>query len=98
MIEGENGQCLVPEGRYSKMGNVWFIPSCDTLASWLRKTKFVDIQLVDISQTDSSEQRQTNWMQFESLSDFLDPEDPSKTVEGYPAPRRAVFVATKPEG
>ena len=26
----------------------------------------------------------------------LDPDDPSKTVEGYPAPLRAVLVATKP--
>jgi tRNA (mo5U34)-methyltransferase len=35
-------------------------------------------------------------MQFESLEDFLDPEDPDKTIEGYPAPRRAIFIANKP--
>jgi tRNA (mo5U34)-methyltransferase len=29
------------------------------------------------------------------LSDFLDPEDHSKTIEGLPAPMRAVIVAKK---
>ena len=36
-------------------------------------------------------------MTTESLADFLDPHDSSKTLEGYPAPLRAVIVATKPE-
>ncbi len=36
-------------------------------------------------------------MTTESLADFLDPQDQRKTVEGYPAPLRAVIIATKPE-
>ena len=39
----------------------------------------------------SDEQRKTDWMTFESYSDFIDPSDPSKTIEGYPAPLR-VFL------
>jgi tRNA (mo5U34)-methyltransferase len=35
-------------------------------------------------------------MHFESLADFLDPDDPKKTIEGHPAPLRAIFTATKP--
>ncbi|MDO9173610.1 MAG: DUF1698 domain-containing protein, partial [Actinomycetota bacterium] len=31
-----------------------------------------------------------------SLADFLDPHDLSRTIEGHPAPVRAVVVATKP--
>ncbi|WP_133153804.1 DUF1698 domain-containing protein, partial [Vibrio sp. 10N.261.55.A7] len=31
-----------------------------------------------------------------SLPDYLDPSDPSKTREGHPAPRRAILVARKP--
>ena len=31
-----------------------------------------------------------------ALADFLDPEDRRRTIEGYPAPRRAVLIATKP--
>ncbi|MGB1191617.1 MAG: DUF1698 domain-containing protein, partial [Pseudomonadales bacterium] len=85
---------LVPEGRYSKMGNVWFIPSVPTLCSWLVKMKFRDIEVLDVSTTTIDEQRATDWMTFQSLTDFLDPNDSSKTIEGYPAPRRAVVVAT----
>ena len=42
------------------------------------------------------EQRRTDWMRFESLRDFLDAEDPSRTVEGHPAPVRAVMLAERP--
>lgn len=94
VIEGEKGQVLVPQGRYSKMGNVWFIPSVPELCHWLHKLKFNDIRVVDTSVTTVQEQRATDWMTFQSLVDFLDPQDMTKTVEGYPAPRRAVVVAT----
>ena len=94
VIDGSEGQVLVPEGRYSKMGNVWFIPSVATLCQWLRKMKFSDIQVVDVSTTTPEEQRRTEWMTFHSLTDFLDPDDMTKTAEGYPAPQRAIVVAT----
>lgn len=96
VIEGELGYTLVPEGRYAKMGNVWFLPSCDTLLSWLRKMGFVDVALVDVTDTSTEEQRSTDWMRFHSLSDFLDPTDPRKSIEGHPAPRRAIITAHTP--
>lgn len=96
VIEGDEGEILVPEGRYSKMGNVWFIPSPASMMTWLRKCGFKEVKLVDINQTSTAEQRSTEWMQFHSLADFLHPENPALTVEGYPAPRRATFVATAP--
>ena len=95
VIEGEEGEALVPEGRYSKLGNVWFIPTCATLCSWLRKMKFENVAVVDVAVTTSEEQRSTEWMKFHSLKDFLDPQDASKTIEGYPAPRRAIVTANK---
>lgn len=93
VIEGNKGQVLVPEGRYARMGNIWFLPSCDTLASWLAKAGFKDIRLLDVNTTSLDEQRRSDWMTFHSLREFLDPEDISKTIEGYPAPRRAIFSA-----
>ncbi|MEE8059697.1 MAG: tRNA 5-methoxyuridine(34)/uridine 5-oxyacetic acid(34) synthase CmoB [Pseudomonadales bacterium] len=93
VIDGEEGKVLVPEGRYARMGNVWFLPSCPTLALWLKKVGFRDIKRVDINTTTAEEQRRTKWMTFFSLEQFLDPEDSSKTVEGYPAPQRAIFTA-----
>jgi tRNA (mo5U34)-methyltransferase len=96
VIEGGPGDTLLPEGRYARMGNVWFLPSCDTLLGWLRKLGFVDAQLVDVCVTTTEEQRSTDWMTFHSLADFLDPDDSSKSIEGYPAPRRAIVTARVP--
>lgn len=96
VIEGDDQQVLVPGERYAQMRNVYFIPSTGALKNWLEKCGFVDVRIVDYSVTSTDEQRRTDWMTSESLAEFLDPEDSSKTVEGYPAPLRAVLVATKP--
>ena len=96
VIKGEIGDTLLPEGRYARMGNVWFLPSCDTLLSWLGKLGFIDLHLVNVCDTSTEEQRSTEWMTFHSLSNFLDPEDARKSIEGHPAPRRAIVTARIP--
>ncbi len=96
VIDGGLGEVLMPEGRYAKMGNVWFIPTPDTLMLWLRRIGFKDVKVVDINQTSLKEQRSSEWMNFESLEDFLDPNDKNLTIEGYPAPKRVVIVARNP--
>ena len=78
------------------MRNIWFIPSPATLATWLKRCGFRNVKLVDVNTASLEEQRSTDWMRFESLSDFLDPRDRSRTLEGYPAPRRAILTAVKP--
>ncbi len=93
VIEGKLGDVLVPEDRYAKMNNVWFLPSCDTLLSWMKKMGFKNSRVVDICPTTTEEQRMTEWMKFHSLAEFLDQHNPSLTAEGHPAPIRAVFVA-----
>jgi tRNA (mo5U34)-methyltransferase len=96
VIEGDENAVLVPGERYAQMRNVYFIPSAAALKSWLEKCGFVDVRIVDYAVTSVEEQRRTRWMTSESLAEFLDPNDSSKTVEGYPAPLRAVLVARKP--
>ncbi len=96
VIEGEEGVVLMPEGRYAKMRNVWFLPSIDTMKLWLRRCGFKNVRCVASNTTCCQEQRATQWMTFESLADFLDPIDSTKTIEGYPAPIRATFIATAP--
>ena len=78
------------------MRNVWFIPSVLTLESWLKRCGFQNIRLIDITKTTPEEQRRTEWMTFESLSDFLNPDNPELTIEGLPAPKRAIFLADAP--
>jgi len=94
VVDGPEGSCLVPEGRYAKMRNVWNIPSVPTLEKWMTGCGLKHVRTVDITTTSTDEQRATDWMTFESLPDFLDPADPTKTVEGHPAPKRAVVLAT----
>lgn len=96
VVEGDAQQVLVPEDRYAQMRNVWFLPSVPALLLWLRRAGFVEARCVDVSVTSVEEQRSTEWMCFQSLADFLDPADPGLTVEGLPAPRRAVLIARKP--
>jgi len=96
IVAGDANTVLVPEGRYGKMGNVWFIPSVPLLERWLRRCGFRDVRVVDVTPTTTAEQRSTEWMTFQSLADFLDPSDSSRTVEGYPAPVRAVVLANRP--
>jgi tRNA (mo5U34)-methyltransferase len=96
VIDGGEGVTLMPEDRYARMRNVWFIPSRATLESWLRRCGFTAVRLVDVSVTSTGEQRVTSWSGDASLRDFLDPMDSRRTVEGYPAPKRAIFLASNP--
>jgi len=96
VIEGDEHSVLVPGDRYAQMRNVYFIPSAAALKNWLEKCGFVDVRIVDVCTTTLEEQRRTEWMITESLAEFLDPNDSSKTIEGYPAPVRAVLIARKP--
>jgi len=98
VIDGDEHSCLMPHGRYGKMRNVWFIPSVSMLSIWLQRSGFEAVTVVDICPTTVDEQRSTDWMQFESLSDFLDPDDSARTIEGYPAPIRAILTAKKTGG
>jgi tRNA (mo5U34)-methyltransferase len=93
IIDGGLGEALVPEDRYAQMHNVWFLPSCPTLMGWLSRCGFKNIRLVDVTTTTTEEQRSTAWMTFHSLKDYLAPDDPMRTCEGLPAPKRAIFIA-----
>ena len=94
-VDSEKADVIVPEDRYMKMRGIWFVPTIGMLKRWLDRAGFVDVKVVDVSVTDLTEQRRTDFMPFESLADFLDPEEPAKTVEGYAAPVRVAFVAVK---
>ncbi|MBY8230354.1 tRNA 5-methoxyuridine(34)/uridine 5-oxyacetic acid(34) synthase CmoB [Vibrio fluvialis] len=96
VIEGDENAVLVPFDRYAQMRNVYFFPSALALKVWLEKVGFEDVRIVDENVTSLGEQRTTEWMTHNSLPDYIDPNDPTKTVEGYPAPRRAILVAKKP--
>jgi len=96
VIEGDQHRVLVPPERYARMNNVWFIPSVQTMLAWLGKAGFVNAKAVDVCRTTSDEQRSTEWMPGESFDKCIDPACRDLTVEGHPAPVRAVFIAERP--
>ena len=85
----------VTHGRYARMRNVWALPSADLLVDWVAEAGFMDIRIVDVNQTSLDEQRTTDWMPFESLAEALDPSRPGYTIEGWPAPSRALLIAKR---
>ena len=92
IIEGDEEIALSPV-RYQKMKNVYFIPTLKTLYNWIEKAKFKEVEYIGKKYTTTNEQRKTNWIEGESLNDFLN-EDQTKTVEGYPPPLR-VYLKLK---
>jgi tRNA (mo5U34)-methyltransferase len=89
IIDGDDEVALFPNGKYSKIPNIYFIPTLKTLENWSKRAKFKSFELIGVFGTTEDEQRKTEWIDGESLNDFLDPQDSTKTVEGYPAPKRA---------
>ncbi len=94
MIDGEEEVALTPKKTYSKIPNIYFVPTIPALKNWLDRAGFTDIEVLEITKTDINEQRKTQWVDTESLEHFLDPNDETKTVEGYPAPKR-VYIKAK---
>jgi tRNA (mo5U34)-methyltransferase len=95
VITGGKNDVLVPDDRYAKMRNIWFLPSAEALKLWVEKCGFENVRIADINDTLTGEQRSTAWMTNESLEDYLDSRDPTKTVEGHPAPKRVLLIANK---
>ncbi len=95
MIDGEEDICLTPKERYSKIPNIYFIPTVNALKNWCHRAGFKAVEVLSIKKTDLEEQRKTEWINSQSLNDFLDPDNPELTVEGYPAPKRVYIKALK---
>ena len=95
MIDGEGEMCLTPKDRYSKIPNIYFVPTVPALINWCHRAGFEKVEILETMVTEHNEQRKTEWIDTQSLEDFLDPNDASKTVEGYPAPKRVYIKAMK---
>jgi len=93
VVDGDANTVFVPPKRYARMGNVWFLPSAEALCGWLEKAGLKNPKVIDVNVTSIEEQRSTQWMTFHSLEQFLDPNDHSRSIEGHPAPMRALVTA-----
>lgn len=90
-IESEEEIALVPQNTYSKIPNIYFVPSIKALRNWCLRAGFKEFEVLATKKTDKKEQRKTAWIDSYSLENFLDPKDENSTCEGYEAPKR-VYV------
>ncbi len=95
IIDGDDPTELIPENRYANMRNVWSLPTVSLLLQQLSSAGFSSSRCIDVTQTTTQEQRPTDWMTFHSLQHALDPSDSNITIEGHPAPLRAIIIAQK---
>jgi len=94
-IQGKGPYALFPRKRYAKAPGTYFIPTKECLDNIIHRAGFRKTNHFYEHSMNSGEQRKTQWMDYESYSDFLSPEDRKKTVEGYPAPWRYYIQCIK---
>ncbi len=96
-IPGNDSVALFPPDRYARMGNVWFVPTLACLVAWADKARFSEIEVIADTALTTQEQRLSAWCPppSQSLMDGLDPSDPTRTIEGHPAPRRFMIKVKK---
>jgi len=80
MIDGEGEICLILRDRYSKIPNIYFVPTVSALKNWCFRAGFETVEVLETMKTEPTEQRKTEWIDTQSLEDFLDPDDDTKTV------------------
>lgn len=96
-IPGDEPYALFPEETYAKVPGTYFVPTGQCVYNWMKKAGFINIDFFCSHPMSSDEQRKTEWMTFESYSDFIQDEKPDLTVEGYPAPCRIFLKGDKKE-
>lgn len=86
---------ITPPDRYAKMRNAWTIPSATSMKQLLTDVGFTEVSVHEFGPLTTTEQRRSPLAPYESLADFLDPHDSTRTAEGHPAPHTAVVVGKK---
>ncbi|MFB2934517.1 tRNA 5-methoxyuridine(34)/uridine 5-oxyacetic acid(34) synthase CmoB [Aerosakkonemataceae cyanobacterium BLCC-F154] len=94
-IPGELPVSLTPRKRYAQARGIWFLPTQSCLENWLARAGFTQINCFFAAPLSVEEQRRTVWADIDSLQEFLNSDDSSLTIEGYPAPWRYYLIARK---
>ena len=94
-VPGSEPMAMAPPDRYSKSKNVYYLPTASCMELWMKRAGFEEVKVVSEVLTTVDEQRRSDWMVFESLANYLDPNDPTLTVEGYSAPLRLIVTGRK---
>lgn len=103
VVPGGRGECLEPADRYASMGNVFVLPTAETLEVWLEELGLEVIGRAGPTLVTAAEQRSTSWSEGPSLDAFLAPILPGTspdraerlTREGHPRPWRHLIAARR---
>ena len=95
VVDRDEALIITPPDRYAKMRNAWTIPSPTSLEKLFQQAGFTEVTVHRFGPLTTDEQRRTELAPFESLADFLDPVDSSRTIEGHPAPHTAAVIGKK---
>lgn len=95
VIAGDDTTALFIPQRYAGAKGFYWLPTRACLHAWLRRANLRILQETDVTPTTHEEQRSTAWRAGDSLNEGLDPNDPSRTIEGHPAPLRIALVCTR---
>lgn len=94
-IPGDGSYALFPAKKYAGASGVWFVPTKECVIHWMKRAQFKKIHCFYDETLQSHEQRASTWAPISSLKDYLNPKDLTKTIEGYPAPRRFYIEGSK---
>jgi tRNA (mo5U34)-methyltransferase len=95
VVPSDKPLVIEPRDRYAKMRNAWVIPSANHLRTLFAEAGFTEVSVHSFGPLSTNEQRATKFAPYESLADFLDPNDPTRTIEGHPAPHTAAVIGKK---
>jgi tRNA (mo5U34)-methyltransferase len=91
-VPGDKPIAWFAESKYAGARGFYFLPTEACLEQWvIRSNLKVETKTEPIATT-PEEQRSTGFRDGDSLAAGLDDDDPSLTVEGYPAPQRVVWI------
>ena len=94
VVPGDDPVAWCPPGRYAGARGFWSLPTVSCLAGWARRAGFTKVELSEPVKTTPEEHGDSPWSQGATLSQGLDAQDPTRTVEGLPAPWRVIARCT----
>lgn len=95
VIAGDESTALFVPRRYTGAKGFYWLPTLPCLHAWLQRAGLRVIEALPPEFTHRDEQRSTDWRQGDSLAEGLDPRDPTRTIEGHPAPQRVALLCTR---
>lgn len=95
VLPGEEPTALFVPRRYAGAKGFYWLPTLSCLKAWIQRANLRVVAELPPVPTREVEQRSTRWREGASLAEGLMESDPSRTIEGHPAPQRVALLCTR---